>query len=62
MLHLVNIKDIDSSIKAPSIEGRAIRGQGKGRQVLVLTLKEAREREREREAIEYTYHSAAQHM
>ena len=45
---LVHREDIDSSIKAASIEGGVIRGQGKGSQVLVLTLKE-RERERERE-------------
>jgi hypothetical protein len=47
----VHIKDINSSIKAPSIEGGVIAGHSKGGQVLVLTLKGregGREGERDR--------------
>ena len=44
---LVHIKDIDSSIKAASVEGGAITGYSKGGQVLVLALKEGREGEGE---------------
>ena len=43
----MHIKDIDSSIKASSVEGGAITGHSKGGQVLVLTLN-GREGERER--------------
>ena len=58
----MHIKDIDSSIKASSVEGGAIAGHSKGGQVLVLTLngregeKEGeRERERGRGAIMYYF-------
>ena len=48
----MHIKDIDSSIKASSVEGGAITGHSKGGQVLVLTLngrEGGREGGRERE-------------